>query len=367
MRIVIDARLFGTRHTGIGRYSQNLVEELSKKVSVHKLILITHHQAEISSTKNLQVVKTDIPYYGLSEQFRLIRLIDTLKPDLVHFTHFNHPVLYNLPFVVTIHDLIKSDYKDHSASTRNKAFYEFKHLVYTKVVTHAVKKSKVIITPSEYTKSRVINYYPKIDPSKIITIYEGADQFQALSRQKLLEHKNTSILAPFCLYVGNSYPYKNLLVAIEAVKKIPGLQLVVVSRNNPSLAGLKSQALNKKKFVFLENLSDRELASLYHQSKFFLFPSLCEGFGVPGLEAMAMQTPLISSNAGPLTEIYGKAAIYFDPNSTEDLVRQINFLLSNYLVQKKELNKSAAFQLKKYSWQKTAEETLKVYESCLSI
>lgn len=367
MRIVVDARLFGIRHTGIGRYSQNLVENLSKKVTEHQLFLITHKNAEISSTKNLQVIKTDIAYYGFSEQYKLIKLIDSLSPDLVHFTHFNHPIFYNKPFVVTIHDLIKSDYKDHSASTRNKAVYEIKHFVYGKVVGHAVKKSKAIITPSGYTKERILSYYPKTNPSKIITVYEGADQFQSLSTQKLLEYKNYSIKSPFCLYVGNSYPYKNLSVAVDAIKKIPDLQFVVVSRNNSNLSQLKSQAPDRQKFVFLENLTDVELASLYRRAKFFLFPSLSEGFGVPGLEAMAMRTPLISSNAGPLPEVYGKAALYFDPHSSKDLIRQITFLMSDYSAKKTTLNKAAAFQLKKYSWQKTAEDTLKVYESCLSL
>ncbi len=366
MKIVIDARLFGPEHTGIGRYSQNLVENLAPLALAHQLILITHKNAKVTSTKNLQVIFSEIPYYGFSEQLKLNSLIKSLSPDLVHFTHFNHPIIYNQPFVVTIHDLIKSDFKDHSASSRKRAIYEAKHFIYGKVVSHAIYKSKNIITPSNYSKGRILSLFPKVSPAKIVTIYEGADQFQKIRIQKILDYKKYSISDNFCLYIGNSYPYKNLATAIDAVKKISGLQFVIVSKNTPNLEELKLSAGRTNKFVFLENLTDSELAGLYKKSKFFLFPSKSEGFGVPGLEAMAMQTPVLCSSAGPLPEIYGNAALYFNPESVSDLVRQIQFLLTNYDQEKNKLNSKAKNQLKKYSWQKMAKETLNVYESCFN-
>ncbi len=367
MRVLIDARLFGPKHTGIGRYSQNLVNNLVKLAPQHQFILITHNTAQIQSGKNLSVIKTKIGHYGFSEQFKLIQLINSQKPDLVHFTHFNHPIFYNKPFVVTIHDLIKSEYKDFSASTRTRVVYELKHFIYQKVIGHAVNKSISIITPSNYSKSRILSAYPKCSKQKITTIYEGADQFENIRVKKVFDYKKYSIKGNYCLYIGNSYPYKNLTLAIEAIKKIPELQFVIVSKFNKNLNDIKDLTTGSDQFVFLENLDDAEIATLYQDSMFFLFPSKSEGFGVPGLEAMAMKTPVVCSNAGPLPEIYGDAAIYFNPEIVADLEEKIRFLLKNYKKEKERLVDLGTKQLKKYSWHKMAEQTLLVYENSFNI
>lgn len=367
MRILIDARLFGPKHTGIGRYSQNLVNNLVQLAPQHEFVLVTHDTAQIHNQKNLSVIKTKIGHYGFSEQFKLIQLINSQKPDLVHFTHFNHPIFYNKPFVVTIHDLIKSEYKDFSASTRTRFVYELKHFVYQKVIGHAINRSIAIITPSNYSKNRILSAYPKCKEHKITSIYEGADQFKNIRVKKMFDYKKYSIKQNYCLYIGNSYPYKNLTLAVEAIKKIPELQFVIVSKFNKNLSEIKKLTNGSDQFIFLENLEDSEIASLYQQSMFFLFPSKSEGFGVPGLEAMAMKTPVICSNAGPLPEIYGHAALYFDPESVADLVKKIRYLLKNHKNEKKRLVDLGTKQLNKYSWCKTAEQTLLVYENSINI
>lgn len=368
MRIVIDARLYGSRHTGIGRYSQNLVEHLIKLQTKHDFFLITHREAKTNPQSNLTVITTDIPYYGYQEQFRLISLLKNINPDIVHFTHFNHPVFYNSPFVITIHDLIKSDFKDYSASTRGRYYYEFKHAIYRKVISHGVKKSRAIITPSDYSKSRILAHYPNISEQKIRVIYEGVDQFLKHRTKKVFDYKKYSIIDNYALYVGNSYPYKNLETAIKAVKKINRLQLVVVSKSNPNLFNLKKLASSHpQKFVFLEEISDDELSELYSNAKFFLFPTKSEGFGIPGLEAMALGTPVLSSNAGPLPEIYQNAASYFDPYSVNDLTDKIGHLLKNYETLAPKMIKAGKLQTKKYSWNITAKQTLATYENCLSL
>ena len=367
MRVLIDARLFGPKHTGIGRYSQNLVNNLVKLAPQHQFILITHDSAQIDSQENLSVIKTKIGHYGFSEQLKLIQLINSQKPDLVHFTHFNHPIFYNKPFVVTIHDLIKSEFKDFSASTRTRVIYELKHFVYQKVINHAINKSISVITPSNYSKTRILSAYPACSSQKITAIYEGADQFENIRVKKMFDYKKYSIKDNYCLYIGNSYPYKNLTLAVEAIKKIPELQFVIVSKFNKNLNDIKNLTNGSKQFVFLENLDDAEIASLYQGSMFFLFPSKSEGFGVPGLEAMAMKTPVVCSDAGPLPEIYGDAAIYFNPESVDDLEEKIRFLLKNYKKEKNRLIDLGTKQLKKYSWRKTAEQTLIIYENSINI
>lgn len=367
MRIFIDARLYGSGHTGIGRYSQNLIDNLIDINKIHDLILLTHQNASISSKSNLTVIKTSIGHYGFSEQFKLLELISSHNPDLVHFTHFNHPVLYNKPFVVTIHDLIKSDYKDYSSSTRTKTYYEIKHFFYQKVIKHAVFKSRAIITPSNFSKTRIISHFPNVDKKKINVIYEGVDEFKQISTKKILDQNNYSKYGNYCLYVGNSYPYKNLKLVIEAIKQIPQLNLVVVSKSSKDLDLIKANTQHNNQFIFLENVTDAELSSLYKYSKFFIFPSKSEGFGIPGLEAMAMSTPVISSNAGPMPEIYGSAALYFDPDNVDDLTKVVNNLLLNYQSEYIRLTRLGKSQIKKYSWLRMAKDTLKIYENCLSL
>lgn len=147
---------------------------------------------------------------------------------------------------------------------------------------------------------------------------------------------------PYILYVGNDYPHKNLKRLKLAFEKLRG-------------NGLDYELVLITKFV-----SEEELDNLYKNASLFVFPSLSEGFGLPPLEAMAHGVPVVSSNATCLPEILGDAALYFNPLDVNDMARAIKKTLSSDRV-RKALIQQGFEQIKKYSWEKMAEETLKIY------
>lgn len=152
-----------------------------------------------------------------------------------------------------------------------------------------------------------------------------------------------SVKTPYILYVGNNYPHKNLKRLKLAFDKL-----------------IKEHNLNCRLILSTDFVSEEKLDILYKNAALFVFPSLCEGFGLPPLEAMKRGVPVVSSNAACLPEILGEAAIYFNPIDIGDMSEKIKFTLLNHRV-KKELIQKGYKQAGKYSWIKMTKETLNIY------
>lgn len=174
MRIVIDARLYGPKDTGIGRYTEKLVENLCQIDSKNEyLILLRKGDYDLLNfPNNWTKVLADFKHYSFEEQFKMPVLLYKLKPDLVHFPHFNVPILYFGKYVVTIHDLIMHKFTDGTATTRKFPIYQIWRLGYHIAFAKAVYGSKKIIVPSNAVKNEIINFY-KINPKKVEVTYEG--------------------------------------------------------------------------------------------------------------------------------------------------------------------------------------------------
>ncbi len=172
----------------------------------------------------------------------------------------------------------------------------------------------------------------------------------------------------YLLYVGNAYPHKNLRRLIKAFKivstKFPKLLLVLVGRKDHFYHRIEEEVkklgLNER-VIFTDELSYGELSEFYKNGLAYIFPSLSEGFGLPGLEAMKHNLPVISSNKKPLPEIYGQAAVYFDPENIQDMTRVISETVFNHLLREK-LKILGQIQVKKYSWKRCAQQTMEVYK-----
>jgi len=176
------------------------------------------------------------------------------------------------------------------------------------------------------------------------------------------------IKKPFVIYTGSLYPHKNVQTLVKAVKKI-NLRLIVVCARNVFWRRFKKKVrmLKAEKLVTLTGfVPDKDLVALYQQAEAFVFPSLLEGFGLPGLEAMAVGLPVLAANASCLPEVYGQAAVYFDPLDVEEMARKIKKVVGNQKLKSK-MVKLGYQQVKKYSWQKMAEQTAEVYENCFSL
>ncbi|MDA2935811.1 glycosyltransferase family 4 protein [Patescibacteria group bacterium AH-259-L05] len=178
---------------------------------------------------------------------------------------------------------------------------------------------------------------------------------------------------PYLLYVGNAYPHKNLERLISAFKivlqKQPELYLVLVGKIDyfyERLQDFVKELGLEKNVIFTGYVSDSELSWLYTHGLAYVFPSLSEGFGLPGLEAMTHSLPVISSNKEPLPEIYGEAALYFNPEDINEMAHAILQIVQSKEVREK-LKKVGRVKVKKYSWDRCAKQTLEVYKSVLKI
>ena len=174
MKILIDARLYGPKDTGVGRYTQKLVENLVKidTTNTYLILLRQGDYQTLSFPRNWTKVLADFKHYTFEEQFKMPLLLLKLKPDLVHFPHFNIPILYFSKYIVTIHDLIMHKFTDGTATTRKFPIYQIWRLGYHVAFAKAVYGSTKIIVPSNAVKDEVVKYY-KINSKKAEVTYEG--------------------------------------------------------------------------------------------------------------------------------------------------------------------------------------------------
>ncbi len=164
---------------------------------------------------------------------------------------------------------------------------------------------------------------------------------------------------PYLVYTGNLYPHKNIPLLIKAVEKLKINLKVICARS------VFASRLPESKYVeYLGRISDEDMKKVYKDATAFVFPSLIEGFGLPGLEAMAVGLPVIAAKSSCLPEIYEEAALYFDPYDINDLVAKIKSVLSDDSL-RKDLVKKGLAQVKKYSWAKMAKQTWEIYQNVL--
>lgn len=360
MKIGIDARLWN--QTGVGRYIRNLVENLQDIDKTNQYYLFVRSEDDVRvKNSNFKIIAADISWHSLEEQLKFPSVLNKYNLDIVHFPYYSVPVFYNKPFVVTIHDLIPLHFQTGKASTLFFPFYKVKFLGFKFIVSRAVKKAKKIITVSNSTKEDVEKTF-NIPQGKIKVIYEGVDNNLVFKNQiQNLQIKN------YFLYVGNAYPHKNLELLIEAFKNIENkdIKLILLGVDDYFYRKLKS-SVDDDRIIFLNKLSDTRIAELYKSSICYITPSLMEGFGLTGLEAMVNKSLVLASDIKTHKEIYGDSVIYFNPKDIGDLKNKMEQILVSKDKYKNKID-SGFRRSKEFSWHKAAEETLKIYESSISL
>jgi len=373
--IGIDARFFGPRGKGLGRYTQKLIEALQELDQQNDYVIFLRQEnfnEFYPQNPRFRKVLADWRWYTLAEQIFMPLAIKKEKIDLMHFPHFNVPIFYFGAFVVTIHDLILRNFATRRASALGFLKYWLKNFGYRVVIWFALKRAQKIITVSEYVKNDIVKCFG-VNPEKIVVTYEGAPEKSLPFPGFKHKLKEFGIAKRYLLYVGNAYPHKNLErligafeILIDDFKK--DLQLVLVGEEDYFYQRLQEEASTSilrrieaaDRVIYTDFVSDENLWTLYQNSALYVFPSLCEGFGLPPLEAMSHGVPVAASKATCLPEILGEAAVYFDPMNPHDIAEKINQVLSDENLSRT-LVRGGFEQIKKYSWRKMGEETLKIY------
>lgn len=353
MKIAVDARMI--KMSGIGTYIQNLMKNGCYDIALGK-------ENEIKTIKqDIETIEFDSSIYGIKEQLKFpYKELKKMKPDVLHVPHYNVPIFYRGKMVVTIHDLTHLVLPEFLP---NKFAY-----IYAKfMIWIAIKKSSQILTVSENTKNDLIRMF-KVKPEKITVTYNGVgEEFKKKEKQEveyLYKKFNIPENKKIIMYVGNLKPHKNLERLLEAYSKIKDIddtRLLLVGKAFSNYNGLeeKEKTLNiKNKVIHTGIVSQEELVDLYNLADLFIFPSLYEGFGIPILEALACETPVISSNTSSMPEVGGDVVTYINPLDIEEITKAIETELSKG----KKINANAKKWIEQFDWKKIAIKTKEILE-----
>jgi len=362
MKIVFDFKIFShQKFGGPSRYFFNLFENLSsinKDTYVSNITYINYYLSKSNFKKNifgiyLPKVKYLNYYLNKINKNFSYRNISKIKPDILHTTdYFNAPSDNIRPLIVTVHDLIHEIFHDEFGKTKD---YRPKKDI-LRIADH-------IICVSENTKKDLINIY-NIDSKKISVVYHG-NSFETVDQSfdETSIKKNNN----YFLYIGSRKRYKNFFTFVKAFKKnkeiYENYNIVCIGGGNlldSEKKKLAEENINLKKIIIHQSYDDSALHSLYKNACALIYPSLYEGFGMPILEAMALNCPVICSDTSSMLEVSGDAALTFSPLSYEDLSDKMFKIISDSVLRKKLIIEGIQ-QSKKFTWKKCANETLSVY------
>lgn len=348
---IITDELDSINPSGIKVYTQELVSNLLK----------------IDKKNNYILIKSKKETGPLYRNFiHLPKILSKMKLDIVHEPTHLGPFFYNEKYkkVITIHDLSPLILPE---TRPNSYFTWLRHKIGLPIL---LKKVDVVITVSENTKKGLIKWFG-INEDKIKVIYEAADvRYRHISDVDIPD--DIKLKGPFILNVGTLEPRKNVITLIKVFhlcKNKYGIKhkLVIISKKGwkyKDIFNIIKTLRLENDINILQDIEHEELVYYYNTASVFVYPSLYEGFGLPVLEAMQCGCPVITSNTSSLPEVVGDAGLLVDPYDINYLSENIAKVLND-----KNLESSMRLkgfeQAKKFSWEKTTLETIKVYESLL--
>jgi len=362
MLIGIDAsRSVAQERTGTENYSLNLIRHLLALESDHHYRLYFNRPPSSESRITSHELRI-MPFPRLWTHLRLSWEMARRPPDLLFVPAHVLPVVHPRRSVVTVHDLGYLYYPE-AHRLLDRLYLDLSTRYNARAATH-------LIADSSATKRDLIERYGT-DPDKITVVYPGYDDmvFQPVRDEKALEAVKAKygIAGDYILFVGTLQPRKNLTRLIKAYWKLKaGSWKLVIAGKKGWLYREIFQQVEKLglegKVVFTGYVPEGDLPTLLSGARLFVVPSLYEGFGLPVLEALACGTPVVCSNVSSLPEVAGDAALLVDPLDVEGLAAAMERVLGDESL-RAELMERGFEQVRKFSWEKCARETLDVLES----
>lgn len=364
MRIAINcADLDHQRIDGTRVYIKKCLDYFGSfdKNSTFILYHKTKFNPELKPKEYLNYENQIIPYPFWWVQTRFGFEMNYTLPDVCWMPIQQVPFLADkkTKIVITIHDLAFKYFPQH--------FPLMDRLKLDFFTETAVKRADKIIAVSKSTKEDILKFYPKTDPEKIKVIYHGVE-LEKYS-EKIDEKRSGEVLKKYgisekyLLYVGALQPRKNLEVLISAFEEIrenKKIQLVLAGSPAWKSEGILKRVANsrfKKDIILTGKVGFDDLPVIYQRAEVFVLPSLYEGFGIPILEAWASRVPVVVADNSSLGEIGGEAVLKFKTEDGQELKKQIDILMDCDKI-RKELVVKGMIEVKKFSWEKCAQETL---------
>lgn len=361
LHVLYDGKIYDRQKAGgINRYFEKLIDHLPDSVTP-SITLTRNTRQNFPTNSKLQRHVFDFsmpkPFRKLSRSIQAIYFESVrreIQPDLMHLTYYDslsrhEKATDGIPLVLTVHDMIHERYPDlldrrgrHAALKKN-----------------AIRRADAIICVSQKTQSDLLDLYPECESRS--TVIHHATDFGKVTPDKWQPTPDR----PYFLYVGSRVSYKNFDGLLQAfhqiVKRKPEIQLRVAGPDFRKHEEESIAVLGLENHVFNHGLvDDCRLSSMYRNSLAFIYPSLYEGFGLPLLEAMSCETPVIASNTSCIPEVVADAALLFDPGSKSDLVEAISFVIDNPGI-RKQFIEDGKVRCNEFSWEKTAAQTSEVY------
>jgi glycosyltransferase involved in cell wall biosynthesis len=371
MKIGIDIRplSFFDNKAGIYQYTYNLVSNLLS-IDSHNdytLLSIYYHGRGFRGNRKIES-KFVRRFPGRLTNLILQKCslpIELMmgKLDIFHGPCFFIPNHFRCKSIVTIHDLMTFRYPEFLRKTERVEL--------TKMIYVSVKRADAVVTVTNFTKWEIVELL-NVPEERIRVIYNGiAPACRPIKEKEKIEHVKAKygVKGPYLLFVGNIEPKKNIEKLIHACTELRNSSiykypLLVVGKKTPyfkTVWGVVQQLHAENYTIFTDVVDDDDLPYLYSGAELFIFPSLYEGFGIPVIEAMASGIPVVASNRTSIPEIAGDAAILVNPLNVGEMAGVMYNVLSTPLLRRQLVEKGIE-RAKDFSWEKTAKETLRLYQ-----
>jgi glycosyltransferase involved in cell wall biosynthesis len=371
---ILDARTATAHFPGIGRYVRNLARALPPLLTDDEQLVVVWNPSDATAwnpsalaNSQVDIVPAPVSSFGLRQQWAIPQLLrahrtsgpsSAVRGPLFHSTYYLMPYRPGVPTLLTVYDLIALLHPS-TVSLRARLFFR----VATRLALAAADR---VVTISASARDDLLAHF-SVDPERVTPIPLAADpRFTPQPADEIARVRAKYKLPDrFIFYLGINKPHKNLPGLVEAYSRIPHsafpIPLFVAGAWDERYPEARALAAPLGDAVrFLGPVDDADLPALHSAATLFAFPSLYEGFGLPVLEAMACGAPVICGNRSSLPEVVGEAAFLVDPTDTEAIAAAIRRVLEDEGLRQKMSEKSLA-QAARFSWQRTAAETLAVY------
>jgi glycosyltransferase involved in cell wall biosynthesis len=351
------------RMSGIGRYQRNIIPLLLPQLKIENVRVI----GDISQLKSepwtrdprVEILSSKARIYGLSEQ--MLALSGSLRrTDILWVPHYNVPLLYRGKLLVTIHDVCPLALRGALDSSLKRTFAKV-------LFQNVARRADEVFCVSEFT-SKEVQKYLGIPQAKVHVTHPGLE-----ARWDDSASSDERVRTPYLLCVGNIKPHKNIGALLKAFNKVRDHiphRLVIVGKLEGLVTADKgvvreAEKLGSDRVELTGEISDQRLKQLYRGADSFILPSLYEGFGLPVLEAMALNCPVLCSNASALPEVAGDAALYFDPRDVDDLANKLLRITSDGAL-RAELIERGLRRIQQFSYQDCAKRTADVINNLIT-
>ena len=368
MRIAVNTRfLIKGKFEGVGWYTYEILKRMVLSHPEDEFIFIHDRPLapEYIFAKNVKSIKTIIPsrhptLWVLWFEYAIPRILRKLNADVFLSFDGHCSVKTDTPTVLVLHDLAYLHYPE-----------EIKDNVlrfYRKYIPQYIHKAKHIVSVSQHGKQDLLQQFPNVSPRKISVVGNGCREIfkpLAASEQQVIRNQNTDG-NPYFFFVGAVQPRKNISRLIQAfdifAEKHAGVQLLIAGKSAGKSAGIKEayeQSKHQNRIKFLGFVEDSIMSRLMAASAAVVYPSLFEGFGVPVLEAMHCEVPVITTQKSSMSEVAGETALLVDPKDPKDISQAMSKIIGEPALAKK-LIEAAKLQRNKYDWDLAAEKMYSV-------